>query len=80
MNPASSTGELPYYLTVVQNIEEVYFSVDAEIWTEHFPETPPPCYEQALEMTAALASTTSEADTHNSEQESTENTNANRFC
>ena len=69
-SPASST-DLPDYLTVVQDTNNVYLTVDADIWTEDVPETPPPCYEKALELTIA---TTSEADTFNFQQESTENT------
>lgn len=51
----ASSLDLPDYFTVAQNIDEVYPSVDAEVWTEDVPETPPPCYEQALEMTLAFA-------------------------
>lgn len=42
---------LPDYFTAVQNITAVCSSSDtAEIQTDSFPETPPPSYEQALEM------------------------------
>ena len=50
--PSASSTDLPDYFTVIQNINELFISsVDAEIWTDDFPETPPPSYEQALEMT-----------------------------
>ena len=50
--PSASSTDLPDYFTVVQNIDELFISsVEEEIWTEDFPETPLPCYEQALEMT-----------------------------
>lgn len=53
--------DLPDYFTVVENIDEVYPAVNAEVWTEDVPETPPPCYEQTIEMTAlALLTATSE--------------------
>ena len=43
--------DLPDYFTAVQNIdEEVYSSVDAKLCAQDVPETPPPCYKQALEM------------------------------
>lgn len=51
----SSTG-LPDYFTAVQNIYDV--------WTENIPETPPPSYEQALQM-ATLAASASQGDTDN---------------
>ena len=57
-----SSIDLPDYFTAVENIEEVYLSVEAAVWTDDIPETPPPCYEQALKM----ASITSEGDTHSS--------------
>ena len=57
-----SSIDLPDYFTAVQNIEEFYLSVEAAVWTQNIPETPPPCYEQALKM----ASITSEGDTHSS--------------
>ena len=42
---------LPDYFTAVQNITAVCSSSDtAAIQTDSFPETPPPSYEQALEM------------------------------
>ena len=51
----SSINSLPNYFSVVQNSDEVYSSVDAEVWIENVPETPPPTYEQALEMTTFAA-------------------------
>lgn len=53
---ACSMG-LPDYFTAIQNFDEATFdsSLNAEVWTEDVPETPPPCYEQALEMTLAFA-------------------------
>ena len=48
----ASSMDLPDYFTVIQNVGEAYSQfVDAEDWSEDFPETPPPSYEQALEMT-----------------------------
>ena len=46
----TSSIDLPDYFTVVQNVHEFYSSVDENVWTEDVPETPPPCYEQAIEM------------------------------
>ena len=46
----SSIDSLPDYFTVVQNANGVYSSVGMDIWTETVPETPPPSYEEALEM------------------------------
>jgi len=48
--------DLPDYYTVVQNFDQLYSVVDADedIWTvdvPEIPETPPPCYAKALEMT-----------------------------
>ena len=51
----SSIDSLPDYFTVVQNADEVYSSVDADVWTENVTETPPPSYEEALEMTTFAA-------------------------
>ena len=51
----SSIDSLPDYFAVVQNPDEVYLSVDAGGWAEDVPETPPPCYEQALQMTTYAA-------------------------
>ena len=47
----SSIDSLPDYFTVVPNPDKVYLSVDADVWTEHISESPPPRYEEALEMT-----------------------------
>jgi len=47
----SSIDSLPDYFTVVPNPDKVYLSVDAGVWTEHISESPPPSYEEALEMT-----------------------------
>ena len=52
---ASSNNSLPDYFTVVQNADEVYSSVEADVWTENVTETPPPSYEEALEMTTFAA-------------------------
>lgn len=46
----TSSIDLPDYFTVVQNIHEVYSSLDQDVRTEDVPETPPPCYEKAIEM------------------------------
>jgi len=51
----SSIDSLPDYFTAVQNPDQVYSSVDADVWTEHIPESPPPSYEEALEMTTVGA-------------------------
>ena len=51
----SSIDSLPDYFTVVQNPDEVYLSVEADVWAEDVPETPPPCYEEALKMTTFAA-------------------------
>ena len=48
----ASSMDLPDYFTVIQNVGEACSQfVDAEDWSEDFPETPPPSYEQALDMT-----------------------------
>ena len=46
----SCSGDLSDYCSAVQNIDEVYSSFEVGFWTEDVPNTPPPCYEQALEM------------------------------
>jgi len=51
----SSINSLPDYFTAVQNPDEIYLSVDADDWTENVPETPPPSYEEALEMSTFAA-------------------------
>ena len=53
---ASSTHrtplDLPNYYSVIQDIDEAYSSVNAaEVSSENVPETPPPCYEEAIEIT-----------------------------
>ena len=59
---ASSTHptslDLPDYFSVVQNIDEVYSSVNtAEVLSENVPETPPPSYEEATGITTLALST-----------------------
>jgi len=49
----TSSGDLPDYCSAVQNIDDVYSSFEVGFWTEDVPKTPPPCYEQALEMTTS---------------------------
>ena len=51
----SSIDSLPDYFTVVQNPDAVCLSLDADVWTENVPETPPPSYEEALEMATSAA-------------------------
>jgi len=53
---ACSTG-LPDYFTANQKFDEATFdsSLNADVWTEDVPGTPPPCYEEALEMTLGSA-------------------------
>ena len=51
----ASIDSLPDYFTVVQNPDEVYLSVEADVRAENVPETPPPCYEEALEMATDAA-------------------------
>lgn len=73
----TSSMDLPDYYTVVQNIDEVYSSMDAKLWTEDVwkevvPETPPPCYKEALEMISVV--TAREVDTDSSEHGITEDT------
>ena len=46
----TSSIDLPDYFTVVQNVHEFYSFVDENVWTEDVPETPPPCYEHAIDM------------------------------
>ena len=62
---------LPDYFSVVQNIDEVYSSVNAaEVLSENVPETPPPRYEEAIEMTtlALLTAAANQMDTFSSMQ------------
>ena len=62
--------DLPDYFAVVKNIDEVYPSVNTEVWTEDVPETPPPCYEEAIEITTLtlLTAAVNQVDTHSSAQ------------
>ena len=53
--------------TVVKNIDEVCSSVDAKVWTEDVPESPPPCYEEAIKM-KTLAVTVNVTDSHISQR------------
>jgi len=46
---------LPNYISIVQNTDDVYLSVDFEICAHDVPQTPPPCYEQALKMATSAA-------------------------
>ena len=62
---------LPDYFCVVQNIDDVYSSVNAaEVSPENVPETPPPRYEEAIEMTtlALLTAAANQMDTFSSMQ------------
>lgn len=68
----NSSIDLPDYFAVVQNIDEFCSSVDAKLWTEDVPETPPPCYKQALEMISVV--TAREVDIDSSKQGNTEDT------
>lgn len=61
--------DVPGYSTVVKNIDEVYSSVNAK----DVPETPPPCYEEALKI-KTLAVTVNVTDTHISQRGNTEGT------
>ena len=54
---------LPNYISIVRNIDDVYLSVDLEIYAHDVPRTPPPCYEQALKM-ATLADTSEDVNTN----------------
>ena len=50
--------DLHDYFSVVQNIDEVYLAVNAaEVSSENVPETPPPSYEEAIEITTLALST-----------------------
>ena len=68
---ACSIG-LPDYFTAIQKFDEVTFdsTLNADVWTEDVPETPPPCYEKAIEMTtlALLTAAANQVDTYSSEQ------------
>ena len=58
---ASSTHQtsldLPDYFSIVQNMDEVYLAVNMEDPSENVPETPPPRYEEAIEITTFALST-----------------------
>ena len=58
---ASSTHQtsldLPDYFSIVQNMDEVYLAVNMEDSSENVPETPPPRYEEAIEITTLPLST-----------------------
>ena len=58
--------DLPDYFSVFPITDEVYSSVNAELSSEDVPETPPPCYEEALEITtvALLTGAANEVDTY----------------
>ena len=68
---ACSVG-LPDYFTAIQNFDKSTFdsTLDADVWTEDVPETPPPCYEKAVEMTALalLTVAANQVDASSSEQ------------
>ena len=68
---ACSTG-LPDYFTAIQKFDEATFdsTLNADVWREDVPETPPPCYEKALEMTtsALLIAAANQVNTHSLEQ------------
>jgi len=70
---ASSTHptslDLPDYFSVVQNVDEVYSSVNADYSPEDVPETPPPCYEEAIKITLAMLNGAgNDVDTYSLEQ------------
>ena len=46
----SSSTDLPDYFTAVQNRDEVDSSLGMGLEAEDTPRTPPPCYEEAIEM------------------------------
>ena len=68
---ACSVG-LPDNFTAIQNFDKSTFdsTLDADFWTEDIPETPPPCYEKALEMTtlALLTVAANQVDASSSKQ------------
>ena len=45
-----SSIDLPDYFTAVQNIDEAYSSLGTGLEEEDTPRTPPPCYQEAIEM------------------------------
>ena len=57
----ASSSQLPDYFTAVQNIPEVSWQPNEELWTEDIDGSDdenekPPCYEQALTMSGLSAS------------------------
>ena len=58
--------DLPDYFSVFPITDEVYSSVNAELSSEDVPETSPPCYEEAIEITtvALLTGAANEVDTY----------------
>lgn len=50
---ASST-DLPDYFSTIQNLGEGYSSLDVGVWIRETPTTPPPCYQQAIEMSSSV--------------------------
>ena len=46
----ASSMDLPDYFTAVQNIDGIYLSEEDAVWIKRFPETPPPCYDDALKL------------------------------
>ena len=61
--------DLPDYYTVVQNFDDFCSAMDHEdIWSVDVPEipdTPPPCYTQALEMTLTAVAVELEEEVEN---------------
>ena len=58
--------DLPDYFSVFPITDEAYSSVNAEVSSEDPPETPPPCYKEAIEITtlALLTGVANEVDTY----------------
>lgn len=46
----ASSMDLPDYFTAVQNVDGIYLSEEDAVWIKRFPETPPPCYDDALKL------------------------------
>lgn len=53
----TSPMDLPNYFTAIQNTSEVYSSLHATAWPEDILEIQPPCYEEAVAMTAYKSAT-----------------------
>ena len=74
---ASSTGP-PDYFIAVQNIDAVHSNVGVDVWSEDDTESPPPSYQEALEMTTFAITTASvdirDMDVSVSKQGNAENT------